>query len=405
MFIEEAVGSLLTPDGRADPYPTYDALRAHGPLVEAGPGFYVATGYAVIDEILRDPRTRVEDAELLDGLAPGWDNSRAARSIARSMLSTNGPDHTRMRRLVAGAFTARRVAAMRETVATQANTLADYLAFLARSGDPVDFMAEFAYPLPVRVICALLGVPAGDQQWFRERAGDLTVVLEPQLAVGEIDAADRAAAELEAYFTDLVSRRRREPHDDLTTALVQAHDGGGDRLTGDELLANLVLLMVAGFETTTNLLGNGLVVLLRHPDLAARLRENDALAERYAEEMLRFDSPVQLTSRWSREDTEFAGVAVPAYSQILLLLGAGNRDPDRFGDPHRFDPTREGGQPLSFGAGAHFCLGAALARLEAQVAFPVLLRRFPELAIVGRPVRRDRLTLRGYASLPVRPDP
>jgi cytochrome P450 len=172
-------------------------------------------------------------------------------------------------------------------------------------------------------------------------------------------------------------------------------------LDGDELLGNLVLLLVAGFETTTNLLGNGLTVLLRHPDAAARLREDADLAPHYVEELLRFDSPVQLTSRWSRQSTSIAGERIDPFSGILVLLGAGNRDPDRFAHPNVFDPSRDGGQPLSFGAGAHYCLGAALARLEAQVAFPLLLSRFPRLALAGEPVRRDRLTLRGYASLPV----
>lgn len=400
MEVADAVGLLMTPEGRDDPYPTYDSLRAHGPLVRVQDGFYVASGHAVIDEMLRDPRMRVTDGELLGRIAPEFESGRAVRSIGRSMLQTNAPDHTRMRRLAAGAFTARRVAALRDTVTEQATTLANDVAHLGRS-EPVDFVAEFSYPLPVRVICSLLGVPADDQAWFRERAGALTAVLEPVLAAGELHEADRAVAELESYFTDLVAQRRHEPLDDLTTALVQAHDGDGARLAADELLANLVLLLVAGFETTTNLLGNGLVVLLRHPDLAAGLREDPALAGRYVEELLRLDSPVQLTTRWSREDTSYAGVAVPAYSEVLALLGAGNHDPARFADPDRFEPAREPNHPLSFGAGAHYCLGAALARLEAQVAFPLLLARFPAMALAGEPVRRDRLTLRGYASLPL----
>jgi cytochrome P450 len=426
--IAEAVGSLLTAEGRDDPYPTYEALRAHGPLVEAGEEFYVATGHGVIDEILRDQRMLVEDAAQLDRISPGWQRSRAVSSITRSMLSVNPPDHTRMRRLAARAFTARRVGLLRETIGGYASELADGIGELAEgngqpaegNGQPaegngevadgdvagsrprsVDFMAEFAFPLPVRVICALLGVPSDDYRWFRRRAADLTVVLEPQFGEVEMVDADLAAAELEAYFTDLIARRRSRPRDDLTTALVQAHDTDGDRLSGDELLANLVLLLLAGFETTTNLLGNGLVVLLAHPDHAGTLRRDASLAERYVEELLRFDSPVQLTSRWSRQATEFEGVRLPPYSQILLLLGAGNRDPQRFGDPNRFNPSREPNQPLSFGGDAHYCLGAALARLEAQIAFPLLLRRFPDLALADKPIRRDRLTLRGYSSLPV----
>jgi len=291
------------------------------------------------------------------------------------------------------------VAAMRSAIEARATTLVD--ALVERSGpagDAVDFMDGFAYPLPVQIICALLGVPASDEVWFRERAGALTVVIEQTYDGTAGEAADAAAEDLTGYFTDLVAERRRDPRDDLTTALVTAHDSGDD-----ELLANLILLLVAGFETTTNLLGNGLLALLERPELAAALRADPSLAPAYVEEMLRYDSPVQVTSRWNREAVTMGGHDVPVGSEVLLLLGAGNRDPERFAAPAEFDPGRTGNQPLSFGAGAHYCLGAALARLEGQVAFPVLLGRLPGLALAGRPQRRDRLTLRGYASLPVTP--
>lgn len=401
MDAAEAVFLLMTPQGRVDPYPTYEALRAHGPIVEAGERFLVVTGYAAVDELLRDPRMRVLDDELRDRQWPDWRNNRAIASIATSMLRTNPPDHTRMRRLAAGAFTARRIAAMREVVATQAQALVERISEQGRDGASVDFMAGFAYPLPVGVICALLGVPAADHPWFRQRAADLTAVLEPEISPDEFDAASRGAAELEAYFTDLIQQRRRAPGDDLTTALVQVHDADGERLSGDELLANLVLLLVAGFETTTNLLGNGLVVLLEHPEEAELLRSDETLASAYVEELLRFDSPVQLTTRVSAASAEVGGAAIPPGAWILLLLGAANRDPVRFAAPDRFDPARPHNQPISFGAGAHFCLGAALARLEAQIAFPMLLRNLPKLALAGVPQRRARLTLRGYATLPV----
>jgi cytochrome P450 len=172
-------------------------------------------------------------------------------------------------------------------------------------------------------------------------------------------------------------------------------------LSEKELISTLILLLVAGFETTTNLLGNGLVTLLEHPARADALRDDPDLIGRFVEEMLRYDSPVQLTSRWCRVDTSFGGVTMPPYSQVIVLLGAGNRDPDRFADPAAFDPGREQNQPLSFGGGAHYCLGAALARLEAQVAFPLLLQRFARLRLAGSPVRRGRLVLRGYAELPL----
>ncbi|WP_431943989.1 cytochrome P450 [Micromonospora marina] len=394
----DALALLMSPEGRLDPYPTYERLRAHGPVVQAGPVFYVVTGYAEADAILRDARFGVMDDALRDQFMPGWRESPAVLSISRSMLRTNPPDHSRMRRLAAGAFTPRRIAAMRDVVRAQADELVDGM--LAAEG-PVDFMAAFAYPLPVGVICALLGVPAADRPLFRRWATDLTGVLEPEITADELAVADRGAAELRSYFTELVAARRRAPADDLTTALVQAHDGG-DRLSGDELLANLIVLLVAGFETTTNLLGNGLVALLDHPRAAAALRDRPDLAPAYVDELLRYDSPVQLTSRMSTAPSRYGDIDLPPESWVIVLLGAANRDPRRYPDPARFDPWRAQSAPPSFGAGPHYCLGAALARLEAQVAFPLLLRRLPGLAVAGRPERRVRLTLRGHATLPVR---
>ncbi|MGR6318654.1 cytochrome P450 [Micromonospora soli] len=389
----------MSPAGRVDPYPTYEQLRGHGPVVQAGPVFYVVTDYAEADAILRDARFGVMDDNLRDQFLPGWRESPAVLSISRSMLRTNPPDHSRMRRLAAGAFTPRRIAAMRDVVVAQADELIDGM--LARGRAPVDFLADFAYPLPVGVICALLGVPAADRPLFRRWATDLTGILEPEITPEELAVADRGAGELRDYFSALVAARRRAPADDLTTALVQAHDSDGDRLSGDELLANLIVLLVAGFETTTNLLGNGLVVLLDHPREAATLRDHPEFAPGYVDELLRYDSPVQLTSRMSTAPARHGGVDLPAESWLIVMLGAANRDPRRYPEPQRFDPWRPQVHPLSFGAGPHYCLGAALARLEAQVAFPLLLRRLPGLALAGPPERRIRLTLRGYATLPV----
>ncbi|WP_407663105.1 cytochrome P450 [Micromonospora radicis] len=390
----------MSPEGRVDPYPAYEWLRAHGPVAAAGPGLYAVTGHAEADELLRDPRVQVLDDNLRDGVMPQWRDSPALASIARSMLRTNPPDHSRMRRLAAAAFTPRRIAGLRDVVTAQAAELIDTLAAAGRDGRPVDFMTHFAYPLPVGVICALLGVPAADRPLFRRWAADLTGVLEPELTPDELASADAGATELRRYFTELVAARRRRPADDLTTALVQAHDAG-DRLSAEELLANLVILLVAGFETTTNLLGNGLAVLLAHPAAADALRRHPEHAPAYVDELLRYDSPVQLTTRTTAEAVRVGGVELPAGSWLLLLLGAANRDPRRHPDPDRFDPWRAAPSPLSFGAGPHYCLGAGLARLEAQVAFPLLLRRLPELVPAGTPRRRIRLTLRGYDNLPV----
>lgn len=396
--VGEAVGALFSGQHWLDPYPIYDAIRAHGPLTQVDDQFWVASGYAAVDAVLRDPRLLVPDRELagLQGFDAGED-----AVIGDSMLRSNPPDHTRMRRLAAGAFTPRRVEAMRAAVTEQAATLTRYLAHLGQRGDAFDFVNEFAYPLPIRVICTLLGVPATDQHWFREQAQALTAALEPALLIADIDEAVQARGRLGLYLTDLVEARRDQPADDLVTALTQVHDADGTTLSKTELIANLVLLLVAGFETTTNLLGNGLAVLLERPELAAALRANPALAPSFVEEVLRWDSPVQLTSRWCREAVEIAGVRLEPYSQVLVLLGAGNHDPARYAQPRIFDPARDANQPLSFGAGGHYCLGAALARMEAQVAFPLLVQALPRLALVGPPLRRPRLTLRGFVEIPV----
>lgn len=392
-----AMQALATPEGRLDPYPLYERLRAAGPVVPLGDGFVAVTGYAEADQVLRDAGFRVTDDVALDRTMPGWRTVRSWEWLSRTMLWRNAPDHTRLRRLAGSAFTARRVAALRADVTALAEGL---IAPIAAADAPVDFMTAVAYPLPVSVICALLGVPDTDRDWFRPRAHDLTLALEvfagdPQ----ELARADAACEELGDYFVELLSRRQREPGDDMISDLLAA--GAAGQVDGSELVAHLVLLLVAGFETTTNLLGNGLAVLLEQPALMARLREHPASADTYVEEMLRFDPPVQVTSRYAGQDTELAGVPVAAGTEVLIVLAATGRDPRRFAEPDRFLPDRPAAPSLSFGAGAHYCLGAPLARLEAQLAFPLLLARLPGLRAAGVPVRRDRLGFRGYAELPI----
>jgi cytochrome P450 len=396
--VSGALGALFSGQNWLDPYPVYDEIRAAGSLVRVQDGFYVASGYAVVDALLRDPRMLVPDRELA-----GLQAAEAAEDavLGSSMLRSNPPDHSRMRRLAAGAFTPRRLESMRETVTEQATMLTRYLAHLGKRGDVFDFVTEFGYPLPIRVICALLGVPATDQHWFRDQAAALTAVLEPALLASNVDEAVRARGRLGLYLTDLVAARRADPREDLVTALVRAHDADGATLSTEELIANLVLLLVAGFETTTNLLGNGLAVLLARPDLAAALRANPTLAPSFVEELLRYDAPVQLTSRWCKEEVVVDGIRIEAYSQVLVMLAAANRDPARYPHPDVFDPSRPAVAPMSFGGGGHYCLGAALARMEAQIALPMLACSLPRLALAGPPLRRKRLTLRGYVEIPV----
>lgn len=388
---QTALGSLFSAEGRHDPYPAYDVLRAHAPVLLAPDERWYVTTHALTNRLLRDPAVRLSDAGDYDQFWPGWRQNRGVASVVLSMLQTNPPDHTRVRRAAAATFTPRRIAAMRDVIADQAGDL------IKAMPDRTDFMTAFAYPLPIGVICSLLGVPASDRAWFRQKAADLTVVLEPISTVQEMELADAAGRELEDYFIGLIAERQKNPQEDLTSALIAT----GDTLTGEELLANLVLLLVAGFETTANLLGTGLHLLLERPEQGARLRADPELAPAFVEEILRYDSPVQLTSRIATEPLDLDGITVPAGAGLTMLLGAANRDPARFADPHRFDPDRPNIQPVSFGGGAHYCLGAPLARLEAQVAFPLLLTMLPRLALNGEAVRRDRLVLRGFASIDV----
>ncbi|WP_055589460.1 cytochrome P450 [Streptacidiphilus griseoplanus] len=396
-----AVEALLTPEGRSDPFPYYAALHEHGPVISLGDGYTVVVGYDALGRALRDPVLREEGVEWVRLRWPEVADHPSVRLFAESMLFSPDPGHARVRRLVSKVFTARRVAELAPAVERLTDGLLDRLAELGADGSAVDFMAEFAYALPVAVICELLGVPEQDRLWFRPQVADLAAQLEPVYSTEQLAAADDAALALIDYFTRLVAERRADPRDDLVSALVQVRDEEDGRLSHRELLCNLVLLLAAGFETTTNLLGNGLALLLDRPDRLAALRAEPSAAPAYVEEFLRFDSPVQLTSRWAPEGATVDGVVVPPGGEVLLLVGAANRDPARFRQPDVFDPGRESNQPLSFGGGPHFCLGAALARLEGRTAFGRLLERFPQLEAATGRRRRDRLTLRGYASLPV----
>jgi len=397
--VAEVLMKISTPEGRADPYPLYAALHEMGEAVEAGPGEVLVVGYDAISSVLRDPGFLVSDAGRFDENLPGWRDHPVFVQGADWILNLNAPDHARIRSLIARAFTARRINGLEPAITAIADDLLDAMADRGADGSPVEFMQDFAYLLPVTVICELIGIPEPDRAGFRPLARDLAGVFEitdPQT----LPAINHAATELLAYFTGLAARRRSQPRDDLLSDLVGISDSGTGRLTGTELLHNLTLLLVAGFETTTNLLGNGLNVVLHDPAAGQAVRDGSVAPAAFVEEVLRFDSPVQLTSRIGH-DTKVGGVMVRAGTGVTTLLGAGNRDPRRFTAPDRFDPRRADGGPLSFGGGAHFCIGAALARLEGRVAFGRLFDRFPKIAAAGEPVRRDRLVLRGFEELPV----
>ncbi|MFJ5232349.1 cytochrome P450 [Kitasatospora sp. NPDC088391] len=423
MDLAEVVGELLGTAGRRDPYPLYERLRAFGPVVPVDGSLLLVTGYQEADEVLRDPGFGVADARLRAELEPDFLDHPGKHLLAPSVLQRNAPDHGRMRAPIASVFTPRRVAALAPAVTAAVEDLLDRLdaSAAADPGRPVDLLEAFAFRLPIGVICELLGVPAADRHLFRPLAADLTVTLETMYGDSELAAADRAAVRLAEYFDRLTAERRADPRDDLVSALVAVADADPGRLSPRELVANLALLLIAGFETTGNLIGNALVRLLAEPATAEALRTGALDPAPFTEEVLRHDSPVQLTSRVALADGRtVAGRPVDRHTDVLLLLGAANRDPRRFADPGRFDPARfapgpaapgTGADPgtgrpaparaLSFGSGPHYCLGAQLARLEAVTALPALLRRFPGLAQAGPVAPGGRLVLRGPRRLPV----
>ena len=397
--MDALTAALSTPAGRADPYPYYARLHELGEAIRPAPGVVIVVGYDAINAVLRDPGFRASDETTWDQSFPGWQAHPVLVQGADWLLNINGPKHARIRGLIGRAFTARRVAGLEPAIEAMADDLLDGMADRGADGSAVEFMHDFAYLLPVTVICELLGVPESDREGFRPIARDLAGVFEfsDPAALPTINAA---AVDLLAYFTGLAVQRRAEPRDDLISDLLAVSAAADGRLTDAELLHNLTLLLVAGFETTTNLLGNGLQVVLTQPGIGAAVRDGSVPVAAFVAEALRYDSPVQLTSRVGHA-SRLGGVTVADGEHVTTLLGAGNRDPRRFAEPDRFNPLRSDGGPLSFGGGAHFCIGAALARLEAAVAFPRLLHRFPRIAPAGQPVRRETFLLRGFDALPV----
>lgn len=387
---------------RADPHPYYRALRERDPVHKSRlAGGWVLSRHEDVLGVLRDPSwssdernwSRFATYRARDGRA-GLPDPYEAHSA--SMLRLDPPDHTRLRALVSKAFTARAVEAMRPRI----ELLVDELLGKVEARGRMELVADFAAPLPVIVIAELIGVPPADHAEFHRLSNEAVKLL----GDGPLEDKRRGTVGMQAlreYFARIVADRRVEPRDDLVSAMVAAEEAG-DRLSQGELLSTLVLLLVAGNETTTKLIGNSLLALLAHPNELERLRAEPALMPQAVEELLRYDGPVQLTSRLAREDREIAGRAVRKGEQVVLLLAAANRDPEAFPDPDRLDLGRRDVRHLAFSQGTHFCLGAQLARLEASLALGALVTRFAELRVVKPAVRWSSNTvLRGPESLHV----
>ncbi len=380
---------------RANPYPAYKFLRDAAPLWRAPTGQWIASTHAGCTALARDNRF----GHGRDGsIAPEVENEPALRSLTQTMLLVDPPAHTRLRGLVAKAFTARRMEALRPRIEAIVDDLIDTVEH--RGG--MDVIADFAHKLPVTVICDMLGIPESDRAPFLNESTVRGRILDPvPPSREELDAANQGSLATRDYFTGLFEYRRRNPGDDLTTALLDAREAD-DSLTDEEIIANIALLFGAGHETTTNLIGNGVLALHRNPEQLAKLRADPGLIPNAVEEILRYDSPVQLTGRMALADVEFEGQPIARGEQVIALLGAANHDPAAYeGDPDALDVARPGVKPLSFGGGIHFCLGAQLARIEGEVAFGRLLQRLPGLRLVDAEnvEWKPTITLRGLRKL------
>ena len=380
----------------ADPYPTYRQLRTEDPVHHSPMGFWVLTRYEDVVAALRDPRLAKEAIAAFVAARFG----APVPIMGLSMLDRDPPDHTRLRSLVSKAFTPRVVEGLRPRV----QQIVDGLIARAREKGSMDLIEEFAYPIPVNVICEMLGVPVEDHERFKGWSLDIargldSILLPPDSEVPKRSVASRTA--LAEYFRELIAKRRASPRADLLSGLIAAEEAG-DKLSENELLATCILLLIAGHETTVNLIGNGTLALLRHPDQLRRLRENPALIGTAVEELLRFDGPVQRTARIPSEDVVIDGCTIAKGEMVMPFIGAADRDPAQFPEPDRLDIGRADNRHIAFGWGIHFCLGAPLARVEGQIAINTLVQRLPKLALAtDTPQFRESLTLRGLASLPV----
>ncbi|MFH8616741.1 cytochrome P450 [Streptomyces sp. NPDC017979] len=386
----------------ADPYPAYDALRAAGRVHWFEPTRqWLVPHYADVSALLRDRRLgrtylhRFTHEEF--GRTPPPPEHEPFHTLNdHGILDLEAPDHTRIRRLVTKAFTPRTVAALEPTVRRLA---AELVAGLVERGGG-DLLADVAEPLPVAVIAEMLGVPEPDRHLLRPWSADICGMFELNPSRETAQKAVTASLEFSAYLRELIAKRRTDPGDDLISALIAAHDEG-DRLTEQEMVSTCVLLLNAGHEATVNTTANGWWTLFRHPEQLAALRADHALLPTAVEELMRYDTPLQMFERWVLDDVEIDGTVVPRGSELALLFGAANRDPARFAAPNALDLGRQDNPHVTFGAGIHFCLGAPLARLELVASFGELLREAPTMRMVGEPEWKPGYVIRGVTELRV----
>jgi cytochrome P450 len=387
----------LDPAFRADPHPYLKRLRESDPVDQTPIGIWRLCRYDDCVRLLTQVPTGVR---LSDGSSPA-DNIVPDGGPAQFMLQQDPPNHTRLRKLVSKAFTPRAI----ERLRARAQEVADELIDRVAARGEMDVIADLALPVPSTMICEMMGVPVDDRDRFTEWTAQSTHLLAFMLAPPEVlERGLAAAGALRDYFDRLIAERRRSHSDDILNDLIRAEEAG-DRLSPSELLSQSIGLLIAGFETTIGLIGNGVLALIRHPDQLALLQANPALIDQAVEECLRFDGPIALTPRYVHADVEFGGKLIRKDSQVWAMLYAANRDPAHFPDPDRFDITRTDNPHLAFGGGVHFCLGAHLARMEAQVAIGTLVRRLRNFALVSDDLEWGRSLFRVLGQLPIRFQP
>lgn len=394
---------LNSPEFRQNPYPFYHQLRTTDPVLWVpglfGTGAWVVTGHQEVAAALKDERLGKESHKVLPQNHQGAGTMAGFRqNAAANMLFRDPPDHTRLRSLVSQAFTPRVI----ESLGPHIQEVAEHLIDQFGDAGCVDLIEAFATSLPLIVIAELLGVPPEMRAQFRAWSAPLAATLDPTATPEQMRATMIAYKEIDDYFTGVVEERRKAPGRDLVSRLIAAHDQG-DKLETHEMLATCRLLLVAGHETTVNLIGNGILALLRQPEQRQLLVERPELLANAVEELLRYDSPVQMTARIALEEAELGGHTIKPAQQVVTLLGAANRDPRQFDDPDQLDLARKNASThLAFAHGIHYCLGAPLARLEGQIAISTLLRRLPQMRLAGEGLAfRGNLTLRGLTRLPV----
>ena len=386
----------LTPEFYANPYPTYRALRENEPVKRLPNGSWFLTRYD--DLVTAYKATKVFSSDKKKEFSPKYGDSLLYEHHTTSLVFNDPPAHTRVRRLIMGALSPRAIASMEPDLIRLVDRLLDAIAAKGK----IDLIDDFASAIPIEVIGNLLDVPQGEREPLRDWSLAILGALEPVIGPDVFARGNKAVKDFLGYLEILVARRRAKPGNpdrDVLTRLIQGEDNG-ERLTEKELLHNCIFLLNAGHETTTNLIGNGLVALSDHPAEKQRLIENPTLIKTAVEEMLRFESSNQLGNRMTVEPVELGGIALPAGTPVTLCIGAANRDPAQFSDPERLDIGRTPNRHLAFGTGAHQCAGMALARLEGAVAISRFLARFPNYALNGEPVRGGRVRFRGFLSIP-----